>query len=77
MESTYPSRLTIEIVTLGCILVVAVTPPVAAEYNPKLGRYMQRDPNKTQLPWLRPLLGMHVRVWSPPGSPQARNTLTG
>jgi len=49
MNFTYRHRQPISIVALTAFIVATAVTPAAAEYNPRLGRFMQPDPNGTGL----------------------------
>ena len=47
MKVMHEFRHAITILVLGCILATSIPGTAQAEYNPKLGRFVQRDPNET------------------------------
>ncbi len=49
MSFSYRYRKPISIVALAAMFVATAVTPVTAEYNPRLGRFMQADPNGTGL----------------------------
>ena len=49
MKFMHEFRHAITILALGCILSTSIPVTAQAEYNPKLGRFVQRDPVETAL----------------------------